>query len=38
MGKQARRVVEAEFDLKVAGRRMLAIYEELMAARHGVAA
>ena len=38
MGARARRVIEEEFDLKVAGRKMLAIYRGLMAQRQGLAA
>jgi glycosyltransferase involved in cell wall biosynthesis len=38
MGAQGRRVVEEEFDLKVAGRQMLQLYEQLMAARREAAA
>jgi glycosyltransferase involved in cell wall biosynthesis len=38
LGARARRVVEEEFDLRVAGRKMLSVYEEMMAARHEEAA
>jgi glycosyltransferase involved in cell wall biosynthesis len=38
MGMEARRVIEEEFDLKVAGRKMLALYRDVIAARHGAAA
>jgi glycosyltransferase involved in cell wall biosynthesis len=38
MGRRARRVIEEEYDLRVAGARMLAIYRHLMAVRHGLAA
>lgn len=38
MGRRARQVVEEEFDLKVAGARMLALYERLMAEPREVAA
>jgi glycosyltransferase involved in cell wall biosynthesis len=38
MGKEGRLVIETEFDLKVAGRKMLALYEALIAGRHGAAA
>jgi glycosyltransferase involved in cell wall biosynthesis len=38
MGEQARRVVEEEFDLKVAGRRMLEVYRTLVAERQQAAA
>jgi glycosyltransferase involved in cell wall biosynthesis len=38
IGTRARRVVEQEFDLKVAGARMLAVYRKLDAQRHGAAA
>jgi glycosyltransferase involved in cell wall biosynthesis len=34
LGRRARQVVEDEYDLKVAGRKMLEIYEHLMAQRH----
>jgi glycosyltransferase involved in cell wall biosynthesis len=38
MGMRARKVIEEEFDLKVAGRRMLALYGSLIAGRRGAAA
>jgi hypothetical protein len=38
MGARARRVVEEEFTLQVAGRRMLEAYREIMARREEVAA
>ena len=38
MGARARRVVEEEFDLKVAGRRLLGIYRRLLAQRSEAAA
>jgi hypothetical protein len=38
MGTQARCVIEEEFDLKVAGRKMLALYHDVIARRHGAAA
>jgi hypothetical protein len=37
MGSRARRVVEDEFDLKVAGRRMLEAYRRLMVRREAAA-
>ncbi len=38
MGRRARQVVEAEFDLAVAGGKMVAIYESLWQGRREVAA
>ena len=38
MGERARQVIDEEFDLKVAGRQMLEVYEQLMAAREASAA
>jgi glycosyltransferase involved in cell wall biosynthesis len=38
MGTEARRVVEVGFDLEVAGAKLLAVYEELLARARGVAA
>ena len=38
MGERARRVIEEEFDLKVAGRKMFALYQGLVARRQETAA
>jgi glycosyltransferase involved in cell wall biosynthesis len=38
IGRQARRVIEREYDLKVAGRKMLAAYQTLIAERQEAAA
>ena len=38
LGRQARRRVEDEYDLRIAGARLLAVYESLMARRREVAA
>ena len=38
MGNRARQVIDEEFDLKVAGRQMLQVYEQLMTARAEAAA